>query len=141
MEGFFITKLSKILVSHKTLTTFCLNKQKSVTLHILNAELKKQQTDNEYEQRDTYAQTDGSRGSSRRRSAYGFVLLQRGESHRTECCWIRAELLQPALPEGYQCVYARIGKVGALQGYQHYAVGCRRIQLQARHSRMRRRVD
>ena len=31
MEGFFITKLSKILVSHKTLTTFCLNKQKSVT--------------------------------------------------------------------------------------------------------------
>lgn len=38
--GFFITKLSKILVSHKTLTTFCLNKQKSVTLHILNAELK-----------------------------------------------------------------------------------------------------
>lgn len=40
MEGFFITKLSKILVSHKTLTTFCQNKQKSVTLHILNAELK-----------------------------------------------------------------------------------------------------
>ena len=40
MEGFSITKLSKILVSHKTLTTFCLNKQKSVTLHILNAELK-----------------------------------------------------------------------------------------------------
>lgn len=40
MEGFFITKVSKILVSHKTLTTFCLNKQKSVTLHILNAELK-----------------------------------------------------------------------------------------------------
>lgn len=40
MEGVFITKLSKILVSHKTLTTFCLNKQKSVTLHILNAELK-----------------------------------------------------------------------------------------------------
>lgn len=40
MEGFFITKLSKILVSHKTLTTFCRNKQKSVTLHILNAELK-----------------------------------------------------------------------------------------------------
>lgn len=40
MEGFFITKLSKILVSHKTLTTFCLNKQKTVTLHILNAELK-----------------------------------------------------------------------------------------------------
>lgn len=34
MDGFFITKLSKILVSHKTLTTFCLNKQKSVTLHI-----------------------------------------------------------------------------------------------------------
>lgn len=34
MEGFSITKLSKILVSHKTLTTFCLNKQKSVTLHI-----------------------------------------------------------------------------------------------------------
>lgn len=49
MEGFSITKLSKILVSHKTLTTFCQNKQKSVTLHILNAELKKQQTDNEYE--------------------------------------------------------------------------------------------
>lgn len=40
MEGFSITKLSKILVSHKTLTTFCLNKQKSVTLHTLNAELK-----------------------------------------------------------------------------------------------------
>ena len=37
---FYRGKLSKILVSHKTLTTFCLNKQKSVTLHILKAELK-----------------------------------------------------------------------------------------------------